>query len=155
MVVLKPNLQDKEKKVLMIVIPLQVVANIAQVANKFGIKFFLFFIYFYSWATNWAQSLNGARGSQLGQVRALKKTRYPKRAESGPWVLPRGLSSDMKKPDPLPFLLAMIGKYQNVGINVGVMEDLGGYSQNLNKVEDKLTFQISRMNPTEVKFEVG
>ena len=50
----------------------------------------------------------------------------------------------MKKPDPLPFLLAMIGKYQNVGINVGVMEDLGGYSQNLNKVEDKLTFQISR-----------
>lgn len=49
----------------------------------------------------------------------------------------------------------MIGKYQNVGINVGVMEDLGGYSQNLNKVEDKLTFQISRMNPTEVKFEVG
>ena len=61
----------------------------------------------------------------------------------------------MKKPDPLPFLLAMIGKYQNVGINVGVMEDLGVYSQNLIKVEDKLTFQISRMNPTEVKFEVG
>ena len=46
MVVLKPNLQDKEKKVLMIVIPLQVVANIAQVTNKFGIKFFLFFYLF-------------------------------------------------------------------------------------------------------------
>ena len=51
--------------------------------------------------------------------------------------------------------LAMIGMYQNVGINAGVTEDLGMYSQNLNKVEDKLTFQISRMNPTEVKFEVG
>ena len=46
MVVLKPNLQDKEKKVLMIVIPLQVVANIAQVANKFGIKFFYFLFIF-------------------------------------------------------------------------------------------------------------
>uniref|UniRef100_A0A7N2LPZ3 DUF4283 domain-containing protein n=1 Tax=Quercus lobata TaxID=97700 RepID=A0A7N2LPZ3_QUELO len=34
--------------------------------------------------------------------------------------------------------LAMIGKYQNVGINVGVTEDLGVYSQNL---------KISRMNP--------
>ena len=28
---IKPNLQDKEKKVLMIVIPLQVIANVAQV----------------------------------------------------------------------------------------------------------------------------
>ena len=36
-------MQDKEKKVLMIVIPLQVVANIAQVANKFGLKFFFSF----------------------------------------------------------------------------------------------------------------
>ena len=52
-------------------------------------------------------------------------------------------------------LLAMNGKYQNVRINAGVTEDLGVHSQNLNQVEDKLTFQISRMNPTEVKFEVG
>ena len=68
---LKPYLQDKEKKVLMIVIPLQVVANIAQVANKFGLKFFFFF--FFCWATNCAQSLNGARGSRLGRVWALEK----------------------------------------------------------------------------------
>ena len=66
-----------------------------------------------------------------------------------------GYEKTRPEPDSLPFLLAMIGKYQNVRINVGVMEDLGVYSQNLNKVEDKLTFQISRMNPTEVKFEVG
>lgn len=51
--------------------------------------------------------------------------------------------------------LAMIGKYQNVRINAGVMEDLGVFQHNLNKVEDKLTFQMSWMNPTEVKFEVG
>nr|POE94015.1 hypothetical protein CFP56_35812 [Quercus suber] len=51
--------------------------------------------------------------------------------------------------------LAMIGNYQNVGTNAGVTEDLGVYPQNLNKVEDKLTSQISMMNPTEFKFEVG
>ena len=49
----------------------------------------------------------------------------------------------------------MIGKYQNVGINARITEDLGVHSQNLIKVEDKLTTQISRMHPTEVNFEVG
>ena len=86
MVVLKPNLQDKEKKVLMIVIPLQVVANIAQVTNKFGIKFFYYLFIFIVGASSGPE----------------KKTQYPKRAGSGPWVLPRGSGPDMKKPGPNP-----------------------------------------------------
>ena len=44
--------------------------------NKSGLKIFFFF----GWATNWAQALNGARGTrraQLGQVRASGKNPVP------------------------------------------------------------------------------
>ena len=41
--------------------------------NKSG----LFFFFFFGWATNWAESLNGARGARLGQVRAPGKNPVP------------------------------------------------------------------------------
>ena len=99
MVVLKPNLQDKEKKVLMIVIPLQVVANIAQVANKFGLKFFFSFSF-------WL-------GHELGPI--------PKRGPAGAGSSPKkklgtlnrpslghgsGYEKTQSEPDPLSFLVS-------------------------------------------------
>ena len=56
-----------------------------------------FFFFVFGWATNWAQSLNGARGSG-----PRKKTRYPKRAGSGLRALPRGSGPGMEKPGPNP-----------------------------------------------------
>ena len=82
--------------------------------NKFGLNFFIWnmqawmakinlglnvgknksglFFYFFGWATNWAQSLNGAR---LGRVRATGLV---------PWVR-FGYEKTRPEPDPLPFLL--------------------------------------------------
>ena len=62
--------------------------------NKSGLKFFFFFY----WAMNWAQALNGACGTRGFEPR--EKTRYPKRAGFGPRVLPCGLGPGMEKPGP-------------------------------------------------------
>ena len=50
--------------------------------------------FFFGWGTNWAQFLNGARGAQLGWVRA---TGLALRVGSG-------YEKIRPEPDPLPFL---------------------------------------------------
>ena len=62
-------------------------------------------LFFLDWATNWAQSLNGAAGPVgpgWGGSGPREKTRYPKQGGSGPRVLPRRSGPGMKKPGPNP-----------------------------------------------------
>ena len=54
-------------------------------------------IFFFGWATNWAQSLNGAR---RGRVR--EKNPLGKWAGFGPWFLACGLGPSMEKPSTNP-----------------------------------------------------
>ena len=68
-------------------------------------KFFLIdwaskFFFFFGWATNWAQSLNGARGARGGRFGPQEKNSLSKRAGSRPQVLARGSGPGMEKPNP-------------------------------------------------------
>nr|POF12389.1 hypothetical protein CFP56_52681 [Quercus suber] len=52
-------------------------------------------------------------------------------------------------------LQAVTGEDQCAKINADISEDLGLQSQILRKVDGKVVTQISRMQPTDIKFEMG
>ena len=77
---------------------------------------FFFFFFFFGWATNWAQSLNGARRLQRGRVWAPKKNPLSERAGFGPRVLAHGLGPGMKKPGLNPTVaIPTHDKHKNLG----------------------------------------